>query len=130
MRRFESGANRRIDFPEAGVYSCFMTARALGLVIPGLALLCAGDSMPRRAAPPEASLFAAFAQETSSHPDAGSLIPLRQVSDPYPVFNGIAVDPENNLVAMSDVNRKSLLSYAPNKQSAGVVTPPLRRWPA
>jgi len=46
----------------------------------------------------------------------GDLIPLRQVLDPYPVFNGIAIDPANNLVAMSDVNRKSLLSYA---RSAG-----------
>ena len=41
----------------------------------------------------------------------GDIIPLRQVSDPYPVFNGIAVDPENDLVAMTDVNRKSLLTY-------------------
>jgi DNA-binding beta-propeller fold protein YncE len=104
-----------------------MTARAMGLVLLGLALLCAGDSMRRRAAPPEASLFAAFAQGTSSQPDGAYLIPLREVSDPYPVFDGIAVDPANNIVAMSDVNRKSLLSYARDKQLEGAITPPRRQ---
>jgi DNA-binding beta-propeller fold protein YncE len=33
------------------------------------------------------------------------------IADPYPAFNGIAVDPANGLVAMSDPNRKSLLFY-------------------
>lgn len=41
----------------------------------------------------------------------GDIVPVRQVSDPYPVFNGIAVDPQNNVVAMTDVNRKGLLAY-------------------
>src|SRR5260370_15617062 len=50
-----------------------------------------------------------FAQEKK--PIGGDLIPLRQVIDPYAVFNGIAVDPESNLVVMTDVNRKSLLAY-------------------
>src|SRR5579863_10461291 len=58
---------------------------------------------------------AVYAQEQRAASGAqqagGDIIPLRQVSDPYPVFNGIAVDPINNVVAMSDVNRKSLLSY-------------------
>jgi DNA-binding beta-propeller fold protein YncE len=53
----------------------------------------------------------ASAQEHQSKPQGGDITPLRQVSDPYPVFNGIAVDPVNNIVAMSDVNKKSLLSY-------------------
>jgi DNA-binding beta-propeller fold protein YncE len=44
-------------------------------------------------------------------PLGGDLIPLRQITDPYPVFNGIAVDPENNLLVMTDVNRKSLVAY-------------------
>lgn len=52
-----------------------------------------------------------FAHQHASKSLGGDVIPLRQVSDPYPVFNGIAVDPVNNVVAMSDVNRKSLLSY-------------------
>src|SRR5215831_5121730 len=53
----------------------------------------------------------ASAQESHSKPAGGDLIPLRQVSDPYAVFNGIAIDPVNNVVAMSDVNKKTLLSY-------------------
>src|SRR6476660_6206894 len=69
------------------------------------------------------------AQENRAAPPAqqagGDIIPLRQVSDPYPVFNGIAIDPENNLVAMSDVNRKSLLSYTRSADSKrGEITPP------
>ena len=51
------------------------------------------------------------AAQGDDKPRGGDIVPLRQVSDPYPVFNGIAVDPVNNLVAMSDVNRKSLLTY-------------------
>jgi DNA-binding beta-propeller fold protein YncE len=44
-------------------------------------------------------------------PFGGDLIPLRQVIDPYPVFNGIAVDPLNDVLVMTDVNRKSLMAY-------------------
>ncbi len=52
-----------------------------------------------------------FAQDGHpTRPLGGDLIPLRQVADPYPVFNGIAVDPRNNVVAMTDVNRKSVLT--------------------
>jgi DNA-binding beta-propeller fold protein YncE len=47
----------------------------------------------------------------NSKPLGGDLIPVRQVWDPYAVFNGIAVDPENDLIAVTDVNRKSLLTY-------------------
>ena len=39
------------------------------------------------------------------------LSPVRSIVDPYPTFNGIAVDPENSKVMMSDTNRKSLLIY-------------------
>jgi hypothetical protein len=35
----------------------------------------------------------------------------RTISDPFPVLNGIAVDPENDVVIASDPNRKSLLFY-------------------
>jgi len=58
------------------------------------------------------ALLILYAQERKPAQAGGDIIPLRQVYDPYPVFNGIAIDPQNNLVAMSDVNRKSLLSYA------------------
>jgi DNA-binding beta-propeller fold protein YncE len=66
-----------------------------------------------------------YAQE--NQPAGGDIIPIRQVSDPYPVFNGIAIDLENNLVAMSDVNRKSILSYSRTAESdRGGITAPLR----
>jgi DNA-binding beta-propeller fold protein YncE len=64
----------------------------------------------------------AFAQEKQSKPRGGDVIPLRQVADPYPVFNGIAVDPEHNLVAMTDVNRKSLLNYDRMVESRSGIT--------
>src|SRR6266853_2071618 len=63
------------------------------------------------------ALLVLYGQESAPKPAGGDVIPLRQVSDPYPVFNGIAIDPDNNLVAMSDVNRKSLLSYARSADS-------------
>ncbi len=58
------------------------------------------------------TLLVLYGQEKQSNTSGGDIIPLRQVSDPYPVFNGIAVDPENNVVALTDVNRKSLMSYS------------------
>ncbi|MGH9929893.1 MAG: hypothetical protein ACREA9_11810 [Pyrinomonadaceae bacterium] len=41
---------------------------------------------------------------------------LRCISDDYPSFNGVAIDPENDIVAFSDTNRKSVLIY---RRSAG-----------
>jgi len=41
----------------------------------------------------------------------GDLPPVRMVVDPYPSFNGVVVDSTNDLVMMSDTNRKSLLIY-------------------
>src|SRR5262252_8404583 len=54
----------------------------------------------------------------------GDIPPVRMVVDPYPSFNGVAVDTTNDLVMMSDTNRKSLLIYdrtagsAASKQAA------------
>lgn len=56
----------------------------------------------------------------------GELPPVRYVIDPYPTFNGIALDARGNRVLLSDENRKSLLTY---ELSAGgnspAVTPSL-----
>ena len=122
-----------------------LKARLRTVLTVGLFLI-SGTIVRRRAEfSPAENLFAgfgaAYAQENDSGPKAtarrekdGDIIPLREVSDPYPVFNGIAVDPENNIVAMTDVNRKSLLSYdraaapngteitAPSRQIIGPVT--------
>jgi DNA-binding beta-propeller fold protein YncE len=53
----------------------------------------------------------AIAVPTSSDSAGGDLPPVRMVVDPYPSFNGVAVDSTNDLVLMSDTNRKSLLVY-------------------
>ncbi|HXP87463.1 MAG TPA: hypothetical protein VN841_22210 [Bryobacteraceae bacterium] len=75
-----------------------------------------------------ATLLVLYAQQSALKTAGGDIIPLRQVSDPYPVFNGLAIDSENNLVAMSDVNRKSLLSYARSADSKrGEITAPRRQ---
>ena len=41
----------------------------------------------------------------------GDLPPVRMVVDPYPSFNGVVIDSVNDLVLLSDTNRKSLLIY-------------------
>src|SRR5258707_953254 len=52
---------------------------------------------------------AAIAIPTNSNVEGGDLPPVRMVVDPYPSFNGVAVDTTNDLLMMSDTNRKSLL---------------------
>ncbi len=51
------------------------------------------------------------AGENGTKPAPEDIQPVRMIADPYPAFNGIAVDPANGLVVMSDPNRKSLLTY-------------------
>ena len=46
-----------------------------------------------------------------SVPLGGDVAPARVLRDPFPTFNGIAIDPENNLVVASDSNLKSVLVY-------------------
>jgi DNA-binding beta-propeller fold protein YncE len=41
----------------------------------------------------------------------GDVQPIRAIEDPYPSFNGVAVDSANNLAMFSDTNRKSMLLY-------------------
>jgi DNA-binding beta-propeller fold protein YncE len=68
------------------------------------------------------------AQSDRAKDAGGDLIPLRQVADPNPVFNGIAIDPINNLVTMTDVNKKSLLTYDRAADSSrGGITAALRQ---
>jgi DNA-binding beta-propeller fold protein YncE len=58
-----------------------------------------------------AAFFRSSADERRSRPFPEDIPAARMVADPYPALNGIAVDPENNIVAASDPNRKSLLLY-------------------
>jgi DNA-binding beta-propeller fold protein YncE len=58
----------------------------------------------------------------------GELPPVRFVIDPYPTFNGLALDDQHNRVVMSDENRKSVLVYDRSAGTAGAeVTSPMRR---
>lgn len=41
----------------------------------------------------------------------GDIQPIRKLEDPFPSFNGIAVDSTNNVAMLSDSNRKSMLLY-------------------
>jgi 6-phosphogluconolactonase (cycloisomerase 2 family) len=55
----------------------------------------------------------------------GDVPPTRIVTDPYPTFDGLAVDPENDVVVMSDENRSGLFFYdrKSGSQSAEVTEP-------
>jgi DNA-binding beta-propeller fold protein YncE len=57
------------------------------------------------------SIRHARAGDEGNRPSHDDIQPVRMIADPYPAFNGIAVDPSNDLVVLSDPNRKSLLAY-------------------
>jgi DNA-binding beta-propeller fold protein YncE len=74
-----------------------------------------------------AALSSFGADEPRSKPFPEDIPAARMVADPYPAFNGIAVDPENNVVVASDPNRKSLLLYDRLHSAAeGTQTIPMR----
>ena len=74
-----------------------------------------------------AALSRSRADESRSKPFPEDIPAARMVSDPYPALNGIAVDPENNVVVASDPNRKSLLLYDRSHNTAeGTQTVPMR----
>jgi DNA-binding beta-propeller fold protein YncE len=75
------------------------------------------------------ALVQAAPQENKpSKPAPEDIPPVRMIADPYPAFNGIAVDAANGLVAMSDPNRKSLLVYDRIRgASQGDASVPLRQ---
>src|SRR5260370_33162586 len=67
------------------------------------------------------------ADERRSKPFPEDIPAARMVADPYPALNGIAVDPENNVVVASDPNRKSLLLYYRLRRTTeGTQTVPMR----
>jgi DNA-binding beta-propeller fold protein YncE len=71
---------------------------------------------------------AAPQENKSGKPAPEDIPPVRMIADPYPAFNGIAVDAANGLVAMSDPNRKSLLVYDRIRgASEGDASVPLRQ---
>jgi DNA-binding beta-propeller fold protein YncE len=76
---------------------------------------------PQRPARPAA------APSAGRRPLGGDIGPDTTVWDPYPTFNGITLDLENDRVFMSDLNRHSVLTYARTAASKGAEpTAPLR----
>jgi DNA-binding beta-propeller fold protein YncE len=53
----------------------------------------------------------------------GDLAPIRKVQDPFPVFTDVAVDPDSNIVTVSDENRFSLRTYKRDGDSNAVADP-------
>jgi DNA-binding beta-propeller fold protein YncE len=71
---------------------------------------------------------AAPQENKSGKPAPEDIPPVRMIADPYPAFNGVAVDSANGFVAMSDPNRKSLLVYdRVRAASQGDASVPLRQ---
>src|SRR5207247_8804505 len=54
---------------------------------------------------------------------SGDVAPLRQVRDRFPVFADVAVDPESNIVAVTDENLFSLRTYDRDLVSNDVADP-------
>src|SRR6202030_884897 len=69
-------------------------------------------------------------EEHRSNPYPEDLPAARMVVDPYPALNGIAVDPQNDVVIASDPNRKSLLLYdrSGNAAPKRVLSVPHQAW--
>jgi DNA-binding beta-propeller fold protein YncE len=65
-----------------------------------------------------AALAGSSSEGRRSQPFPEDIPAARMVVDPYSVLNGIAVDPEHNLVVASDPNRKSLLLYDRSQNKA------------
>ena len=95
-----------------------MNKKAVGACVVGIAL-AATISALSQTAPQE---------NKSAKPAFEDIPPVRMIADPYPAFNGIAVDAANGIVAMSDPNRKSLLVYDRMRgASRGQASLPLRQ---
>jgi len=75
-----------------------------------------------------AALAGSSSEGHRSRPFPEDIPAARMVADPYSALNGIAVDPESNLVVASDPNRKSLLLYdRSHHNNTGAQTVPLRQ---
>lgn len=73
--------------------------------------------------------FIANAQDGNAPAESlgGDVPAARVLEDPYPSFNGVAVDPQSDLLVLSDTNRKSVLVYDRKSHSNnGEETRPLK----
>ena len=57
---------------------------------------------------------------------------MRLVYDPYPTYDGLAVDSENGLVVMTDENRSGVVTYerTAGSDSAEITEPKRHRTPS
>ena len=95
-----------------------MNKKAVGACVVGFALAATLSALSQTA--PQ--------ENQSAKPASEDIPPVRMIADPYPAFNGIAVDAANGIVAMSDPNRKSLLVYDRMRgASRGEASLPLRQ---
>lgn len=128
MRINRNAIIRRPRVRRLGVACAIGTLWLMGRPIQDPGLLAVGD-FPRGAAPgvcayPPQAAPGAPMEEGHYSLDA-DITPVRSIVDPFPSFSGIAVDPANNRVIMSDSNRKSLLIYDRLSHSqSGEITEP------
>jgi DNA-binding beta-propeller fold protein YncE len=59
---------------------------------------------------------------------SGDIRAVKTIFDPYPVANGIAVDPENDLVVVSDVNKKGVMMFSRSVEPSAVGVVELKRY--
>lgn len=64
---------------------------------------------------------------TEKAPSPADIPAVRTVADPYPVFNGIAVDSSTGIVVLSDPNRKSLLFYDASRDAGQDASVPIHQ---
>lgn len=85
-------------------------AAALALAASTMPMDCFADAVAL-AALQGASLGGVVADDWPPGAIGGLIAPIRSVSDPFPTFDGLAIDSENDRVIFSDENRHSLLVY-------------------
>jgi DNA-binding beta-propeller fold protein YncE len=131
---------RRVLLPVIAGLLLLFADRASGPISAEMAMpMLKATEPPAMCAWPDADLGYSMAQAGQARADqvpaawpgrdvpGGDVPPVRIVTDPYPTFDGLAVDPENNVVVMSDENRGALLLY--DRTSGGhsaAVTEPKR----
>jgi len=102
------------------------TSIALFLMVGSGALFCAPTA---RAAAGTVSPAKYNVQAVLQKAPGGNIAPCREISDPYPEYNGIALDPTHHLISLSDTNLKSLLTYDLTQVGSDSSNPtPTRGW--
>lgn len=139
---------RSTDFKSGKPIRLLLLMAVLMAVISGGSKSSLSDRVPPMEFPPEGIPINEILEARCIMPDAGQgeisylptafssqkvemggdVPPIRSIIDPYPSFNGIAIDSVNGHVLMSDTNKKSLLIYDRSSGSkSSEETRPLRQ---